>query len=528
MRGLPVVVTGVDVRQQSADHNTAVATGLGMAADFVVGGIADAVLDPAPDVVLALHACDTATDDALARAVGWDAPLVLAAPVLPPRHRRPGARNADPAPCAMLTRTASCASGSPTRSPTPCGPRLLRCRATASTSCSSWRASTPRATPSSARSARGGRSREVQVRGVRRPRRHVGIQPRLAEAPRRRTTMREQYLLGMTAIPVRGGRVPAGRPARRRRGHPVRGPRDRRVERAGRRRRPVGHHQRLGRLGRVFTVDPATGETVGVTQWSADPVDVEALAPAGGGEVWVGDIGDNRAERPSVSVARVPVGPGAATSTCRRTARLPREGPRRRVVAGRPGDRPPVRHQQGRLRGSVYAAPERLAGRPAQRLTEVGPVLAIATDAAFFPDGQHIIVRNYSEAAVYSWPELDEVGRFQAAGPAAGRGHRRRPARRGDLRLVRGPARPGAAHLAAARRPERDEAAGRQPTPSPSVTPSEVLRHPGTGSARSCPRNRRPSGRAWGWALGGLFGLGIVVVLARALRPHGSVRRAVR
>ena len=32
------------------------------------------------DVVLALHACDTATDDALARAVAWQAPVVLAAP----------------------------------------------------------------------------------------------------------------------------------------------------------------------------------------------------------------------------------------------------------------------------------------------------------------------------------------------------------------------------------------------------------------------------------------------------------------
>jgi hypothetical protein len=31
-------------------------------------------------VVLALHACDTATDDALARAVHWQAPVVLAAP----------------------------------------------------------------------------------------------------------------------------------------------------------------------------------------------------------------------------------------------------------------------------------------------------------------------------------------------------------------------------------------------------------------------------------------------------------------
>ena len=39
-------------------------------------------------------------------------------------------------------------------------------------------------------------------------------------------------------------------------------------------------------------------------------------------------------------------------------------------------------------------------------------MLAIATDAAFFPDGRHIIVRNYTQAAVYSWPELVEVGRF--------------------------------------------------------------------------------------------------------------------
>jgi hypothetical protein len=81
-----------------------------------------------------------------------------------------------------------------------------------------------------------------------------------------------------------------------------------------------------GDSGRVFTVDPATGETVGVTQWSADPVDVEALAPAGGGEVWVGDIGDNRAERTSVSVARVPVGRGTVTSTCRRTSWCSRRG----------------------------------------------------------------------------------------------------------------------------------------------------------------------------------------------------------
>lgn len=79
-RGLPVRVTGVDVKEQSREHNSRVAAELGLDADFVVGTIAGASLPQPPDVVLALHACDTATDEALARAVDWEAPLVLAAP----------------------------------------------------------------------------------------------------------------------------------------------------------------------------------------------------------------------------------------------------------------------------------------------------------------------------------------------------------------------------------------------------------------------------------------------------------------
>ena len=104
VRELPVVVTGVDARQQSADHNTAVATGLGMAADFVVGSIGEVVVDPPPEIVLALHACDTATDDALARAVGWEAPLVLAAPCCHHDIAAQLRRNPTPAPYALLTR----------------------------------------------------------------------------------------------------------------------------------------------------------------------------------------------------------------------------------------------------------------------------------------------------------------------------------------------------------------------------------------------------------------------------------------
>ncbi len=76
-----VHVIGVDSKAQSRDHNEAVAARLGWSGrtDFVVGDIADADV-AGVEVVLALHACDTATDDALARAVKWQAPVVLAAP----------------------------------------------------------------------------------------------------------------------------------------------------------------------------------------------------------------------------------------------------------------------------------------------------------------------------------------------------------------------------------------------------------------------------------------------------------------
>ena len=104
VRGLPVHLVGVDVKEQSREHNEQVAVELGLDASFVVGTIGGAVLDLAPEVVLALHACDTATDEALARAVEWDASLVLAAPCCHHDVAAQLRKAPTPAPYAMLTR----------------------------------------------------------------------------------------------------------------------------------------------------------------------------------------------------------------------------------------------------------------------------------------------------------------------------------------------------------------------------------------------------------------------------------------
>ena len=104
VRELPVRVVGVDVKQQSRDHNAAVAAELGIDAEFVVGSILGADLVERPEVVLALHACDTATDEALARAVGWQSEVVLAAPCCHHDIAAQLRRSPTPSPYAMLTR----------------------------------------------------------------------------------------------------------------------------------------------------------------------------------------------------------------------------------------------------------------------------------------------------------------------------------------------------------------------------------------------------------------------------------------
>ena len=106
VRGLPVRLVGVDVKQQSRRHNTEVAVRLGVEDEvtFLAAGIDDVQLDRPPHVVLALHACDTATDDALARAVDWGAPLVLAAPCCHHDISRQLREHPAPEPYALLTR----------------------------------------------------------------------------------------------------------------------------------------------------------------------------------------------------------------------------------------------------------------------------------------------------------------------------------------------------------------------------------------------------------------------------------------
>lgn len=79
--GIPVEVTGIDVRPDSRDRNNAIAEKLAITSTitFKAEEISKTTADSA-DIAIALHACDTATDDAIAWAVNGGAKLLLIAP----------------------------------------------------------------------------------------------------------------------------------------------------------------------------------------------------------------------------------------------------------------------------------------------------------------------------------------------------------------------------------------------------------------------------------------------------------------
>lgn len=101
--GIPVEVTGIDVRPNSRDRNNAIAQNLGISEsiNFKAEEISKTTADAA-DVAIALHACDTATDDAIAWAVNGGAKLLLIAPCC--HHDIQKQINSAPEPWGALTK----------------------------------------------------------------------------------------------------------------------------------------------------------------------------------------------------------------------------------------------------------------------------------------------------------------------------------------------------------------------------------------------------------------------------------------
>ena len=96
-----VRVLGVDEREESKRHNDQIANSLGADAQFLVAKIADTPAQPV-DIAIALHACDTATDDSIAWAVKNSAKVIMLAPCC--HHDLQAQIDIVPEPWSLLTR----------------------------------------------------------------------------------------------------------------------------------------------------------------------------------------------------------------------------------------------------------------------------------------------------------------------------------------------------------------------------------------------------------------------------------------
>ena len=81
LRGYDIRIVGLDLKEDVIRHCSRLAEQYGYdKLTFLTGDIADYDGVDQVDMVVTLHACDTATDYALAKAVGWNAKVILSVP----------------------------------------------------------------------------------------------------------------------------------------------------------------------------------------------------------------------------------------------------------------------------------------------------------------------------------------------------------------------------------------------------------------------------------------------------------------
>ncbi|MFT4009533.1 MAG: hypothetical protein QM655_05760 [Nocardioidaceae bacterium] len=179
-----------------------------------------------------------------------------------------------------------------------------------------------------------------------------------------------------------------------------------------------------GDAARVFLVDKQTCATTGVTTYAGGVTDVEALAAGLGDTLWVGDIGDNNGVRSHITLYRMPM-PGPGDRTVSATAYdlvYPDGAHDAETLLIEPTNGRVYVVTKGLLAGTVYVAPKRLRSDRTNVLRAVASAPSVTTDGAFFPDGKHVLLRDYWSATVLRVPGFTILDSFRLPHQAQGEG----------------------------------------------------------------------------------------------------------
>jgi len=174
----------------------------------------------------------------------------------------------------------------------------------------------------------------------------------------------------------------------------------------------VWTHPDGGEAAEVMAVDDRGRTVATIRLRGVDPYDPEALAPgrddAGRPALFLGDIGDNRARRPDISVFRFPEPTRLSDQTVDADwfqFSYP-DGPRdAEALLVDPRDGRIWVATKDVFGGGLYRAPARPRTDRTNPLERVGDVPGLITDGAFLPDGGFVL-RSYTTAFRY-----DDVSR---------------------------------------------------------------------------------------------------------------------
>ena len=169
-------------------------------------------------------------------------------------------------------------------------------------------------------------------------------------------------------------------------------------------------HPDGGDVAEVMAVDDRGRTVATVRLRGVDPYDPEALAPGsmpdGRPALFLGDIGDNRARRPDISVFRFAEPQRLVDQTVARTwwqLAYP-DGPKdAEALLVDPRDGRIWIATKDVFGGGLYRAPPRLRTDRVNALERVGDVPGLVTDGAFLPDGRFVL-RSYTMAYLYDGP----------------------------------------------------------------------------------------------------------------------------